>query len=331
MSEPSQTPSETPQTPQTPEPKLTDTDATIPPAQAATNLRPATETRARQPSSGAQRGAVRSIHYTLSYLAQNVERGPQGAIVLLHDLPGGAFVWKGVLPQLAATGRAVYAFDLLGYGQSDHPWPSDTTNWGQADCLLYAFQAMGLRDIVLVGLGVGGSTAQTLATRLFQGGVAKLALLNTYAYEHAFAPNWPLPDMQKHRDPELAHTISVEQLQQELRQALPLGSAKGLSSAQVDTYADEWNSTVGKFMLMQHVRAMNPLYINSVASDVIKLRIPVRIIWGERDEVTPLALGERLSREAGTARLEVIKGAGHMLLDDAPDQVARLLADFVRE
>ncbi|HLY31815.1 MAG TPA: alpha/beta hydrolase, partial [Ktedonobacterales bacterium] len=280
---------------------------------------------------GAQRGTVRSIHYTLRYLAQNIERGPRGAIVLLHDLPGGAFVWESALPQLAETGRAVYAFDMLGYGQSDHPWPSDTTIWGHADCLLYAFQALGLHEITLVGFGVGGSVAQTLATRLFQDGVAKLALINTYAYTHAFAPNWPLPEMEKHQDPELAHTISVEQTQSELRQALPLGAAKGLSGARVDTYASEWNSVTGKFLLMQHVRSMIPLYSNSVASDVTKLRIPMLVIWGERDEVTPLTLGQRLARETSDARLEVVSGAGHMILDDAPDQVARLLAEFARK
>ncbi|HEX3269731.1 MAG TPA: hypothetical protein VHR15_03705, partial [Ktedonobacterales bacterium] len=62
------------------------------------NLDPAPQQPAQPPqpartdssASSARRGTVRSIHYTLSYLAQNSERGPQGAIVLLHDLPGGA-------------------------------------------------------------------------------------------------------------------------------------------------------------------------------------------------------------------------------------------------
>src|SRR6476660_6023804 len=112
------------------------------------NVNPAPQQTSAQPPQSARadtstrRGTVRSIHYTLSYLAQNVERGPQGAIVLLHDLPGGAFAWEGVLPGLAAMGRANYAFDMLGYGQSAHPWPSDTSNWGQADCLQYAFEAL---------------------------------------------------------------------------------------------------------------------------------------------------------------------------------------------
>jgi len=320
---------------------MSETDETNEPAQPTAQptevgAAPVTPTAARQTptatnASGAQWGSVNSIHYTLSYLAQNTQAGPRGAIVLLHDLPGGAFVWEGALPVLAATGRAVYAFDMLGYGQSERPWPSDTSIWGHADCLHFALRELGLTEITLVGFGLGGGVAQTLATRLYRDGVAKLALVNSYAYSYAFAPNWPLPDMAKHQDPDLAHSIKADQLLDELRQALPLGSAKGLSQARLDAYVNEWSGDVGKFMLMQHVRSMIPAYLNAVASDVTKLRIPVLALWGERDEVTPLAtLGHRLARETGPAQLEVIPGAGHMILDDAPDEVARRLAAFVR-
>jgi pimeloyl-ACP methyl ester carboxylesterase len=91
---------------------------------------------------------------------------------------------------------------------------------------------------------------------------------------------------------------------------------------------DEWNSEVGKHLLFQHVRLMIPSYQNSPASDLRQLHIPVLIAWGEHDTVTPLSLGQRLAREIPGARFERIAGAGHVLVDDAPDAVGRLLADF---
>lgn len=304
--------------PQTPPPAA--------PAPAAST--PAATPRANAPSA-AQRGIVRSIHYTLSYTVQNAERGPHGAIVLLHDVPGGAFVWERVAPTLAATGRAVYAFDLLGFGQSDKPWPADTSIWGHADCLTYAFRSLGLTDITLVGFGLGGGVAQTLATRLYRDDVARLALIDTYAYEYAFAPNWPFPDMAKHQDPELAHHMKVEEEQAELRQTLPAGAAGGLSADRLAAYLTEWNSDLGKNVIMQQVRNMLPLYQNSIATDLVTLDRPLLVIWGERDTVTPLELGQRITSEARQARLEVIPGAGHLILDEAPDRVAALLASFV--
>jgi pimeloyl-ACP methyl ester carboxylesterase len=274
---------------------------------------------------------VRSIHYTLSYLVQNPERGPQGAIVLLHDLPGGAFAWEGVLPALVATERAVYAFDMLGYGQSAHPWPSDTSNWGQADCLQYAFEALKLTDITLVGVGLGGAVAQTLATRLYRDKVARLVLINSYLYNTAFAPNWPLTEMAKRQDPEAPHHTKPEDLLTDLRATLPNGAAKTLPGARLDAYTNEWQGKVGMEMLFQHVRLMRPDYVNSVSTDVELWQKPILLLWGDQDSVTPLSLGQRLAAANPNARLEVLRGAGHLALDDAPGAVAQLVSDFARQ
>lgn len=298
---------------------------------AAATGSPAQPSRPASSGSVAQREIVRSIHYTLSYLVANPQQGPVGAIVLLHDFPGEAASWEPLLPALAATGRAVYAFDMLGFGQSDKPWPADTTNWGHADCLTYAFQRLGLRDITLVGVGLGGGVAQTLATRLYREGVARLALINSYAYQYAFAPNWPFPDMVKHQDPEFAHHMTVAEAQDELRQTIPLASAKGLSASRLTAYLEAWNSDLGKNLVMQQARNMLPLYLNAVSTDLILLERPLLLIWGERDEVTPIALGRRIASEARDARLEVVPGAGHLILDDAPDAVASQLVAFMRQ
>jgi pimeloyl-ACP methyl ester carboxylesterase len=300
------------------------------------NLDPAPQQPPAQPpqsaraDSSARRGTVRSIHYTLSYLAQNAERGPQGAIVLLHDLPGGAFAWEGVLPGLAATGRAVYAFDMLGYGQSAHPWPSDTSNWGQADCLQYAFEALKLSGITLVGAGIGGAVAQALATRLYREKVARLVLINSYLYNVAFAPNWPLTEMAKRQDPEAPHHTKPEDLLGDLRATLPNGAAHALPGGRLDAYTNEWQGKVGTEMLFQHVRLMRPDYVNSVSTDVELWPKPILLLWSEQDHVTPLSLAQRLAAANPNAQLEVLRGAGHLALDDAPSAIAQPLGDFVR-
>lgn len=278
-----------------------------------------------------ERGTVRSIHYNLSYIVRNAARGPRGAIVLLHDFPGGAFSWADVLPALDVAGRAVYAFDLLGYGQSEFAWPSDTSVWGQGDCLKYAFQALGLRDIVLVGIGQGAAVAQVLATRLYFGQVAKLVLINSYAYEYAFAPNWPLTEMEKRHDPEAPKHTTLDSVMADLRNTLPQGAANTtfLAGSKLDAYVSQWQSEIGKEMLFQHARLMLPLYLNSVGSDLKKLAYPVMIVWGEQDIITPLPLGQRLAREIPGARFELLKGVGHMALDEAPDAVGKLVVDFI--
>ena len=277
-----------------------------------------------------ERRSAHVIHYDLSYIVQGAEHGTDGAIVLLHDIPSGAFAWDNVLPQLAGMQRAVYAIDMLGYGLSDHPWPADTSVWGQADCLYMLFNDLRLTNVILVGHGLGGGVAQVLATRLSPQRVAALVLIDTIAYEYAFAPDWPIPNMQKAQDPDAPRHTSIEDMLNQLRSSLPNGTqnSERFKDA-LNDYVDPWNSELGKEMLYQHIRLLIPSYVNSVSSDLHAMGKPTLIIWGEKDQQVPLKIGQRLHREIPESRLVIIPGAGHMILFDAPEQVASAIADFV--
>lgn len=281
-------------------------------------------------STGLERRSAHVIHYNLSYVVQGAEYGTDGAIVLLHDLLGGAFTWDAIMPQLAGLKRAVYAIDMLGYGLSDHPWPADTSVWGHADCLSLLLNQLNLTNVVLVGHGLGGGVAQVLATRLSTDRVAALVLIDTICYEHAFAPDWPLTDMKKSQDPDLPWGVDPANLQKELRANLPnaVVNTKGFSQV-IDQYTEPWNSNLGKEVLYQHVRLLVPYYSNAVSSDLKALGKPALLIWGEKDQQNPLKYAQRLHREIPEARLVIVPDAGHLVLFDAPDKVASALNDFI--
>ena len=274
---------------------------------------------------------ARVIHYNLSYIVQGLEFGTDGAIVLLHDIVAGAFVWADVMPHLASLKRAVYAIDLLGYGESDHPWPADTSNWGQADGLNMLFEQLKLTNIILVGHGFGGSVAQVLATRLSRERVAALVLIDSTCYEHSFAENWPLPEMKKRQDYDAPKETKVEDMIRDLGETLPSASVNPQRFRDfMSDYIDQWNSELGKEVLFQQIRLLNPNYTNSVASDLKVLGKPVLITWGEKDQQTPLKLAQRLHRDIPESRLVIIPDAGHLVLFDAPEAVGSTLVDFIK-
>ncbi len=277
-----------------------------------------------------ERRSARVIHYDLSYVVQGAEHGTDGAVVLLHDIVGGAYTWDGVLSRLTGLNRAVYAIDMLGYGQSDRPWPADTSIWGHADALSYLFRQLNLTNIVLVGQGIGGGVAQVLATRLTPERVAALVLVDTICYEYTFAPNWPLADMKKYQDPELAKHQDLKDLIADLQSTLPNGTANpDKLKDHLDTYVQPWNDPIGMEAFLQQVRLLLPNYSNSVSSDLRTMGKPTLIIWGERDAQIPLKFAQRLHREIPESRLVIIPDAGHMILFDAPTEVASALEDFI--
>jgi pimeloyl-ACP methyl ester carboxylesterase len=273
------------------------------------------------------RGRVHTIHYELSYLKQGTIDPAQPVVVLLHDFPGDATNWQPVLPAL--TRYPVLAFDMLGFGESERPWPADVSVWGHADALNLALRDMGLQQVILAGVGLGGGVAQVLATRLLAERVRGLALIDSEAYQYAFNANWPLTDMEKQQDPELPMHTPVDQFEAALRQTVPQASAKGLSGAALDALVKPWLSDLGKELFYQQIRKLVPYYLNAVADDLTHLTCPTLIIWGEKDTIFPQQWGVRLARNIPNAQLQVIPGAGHLILNDAPDQVAKLLSDFI--
>ena len=277
-----------------------------------------------------ERRSARSIHYNISYIVQGSEHGTDGAIVLLHDIPSGAFTWEGLIPQLAGLNRAVYAIDMLGFGASDHPWPADMSVWGQADMLLYLFKELNLTNIVLVGLGFGGGVAQILTTRLYRDQVAAVVLINSICYLHAFAPNWPLPDMQKRQDFDAPKQSSLEDVIRDLRATLPnaVQDTERFSDV-LDDYVSQWDSEVGKEVLYQVIRQLEPNYVNSVASDLHAVHKPFLIVWGGKNTIVPVKYAERLHREIAGSSLVVVPDAGHMILFDAPGAVTDAINEFL--
>jgi pimeloyl-ACP methyl ester carboxylesterase len=279
-----------------------------------------------------ERRTAHSVHYNISYLVQGAEYGTDGAIVLLHDIPAGAFSWQEIISQLAGLKRAIYAIDMLGYGQSDHPWPADTSIWGHADVLSYLLTNLNLTNIILVGHGLGGGVAQILATRLYREQTAALVLIDSICYQHTFAKDWPLPEMEKRRDLDAPKQAELEDMIHDLRATLPkavvnTGRFKGV----INEYIEPWNSELGKEVLFQHIRLLIPEYLNAVSTDLQVAGKPILLIWGDKDEQTPLKDAERLHREIPDSQLVIVANAGHLILLDAPEAVIKTLIDFISD
>ena len=89
-----------------------------------------------------------------------VEAGPAGGpvVVLLHGEPTWSFLYRTVIPPLAAAGLRVIAPDLVGFGRSDKP--ASVSDHSYARHVEWTrrllFDALDLRDVTLVGQDWGG-------------------------------------------------------------------------------------------------------------------------------------------------------------------------------
>ena len=58
------------------------------------------------------------------------------------------------------------------------------------------------------------------------------------------------------------------------------------------------------------------------------MQTPVQIVWGERDAWLDPAFARRLNELLPDSSLELIPQAGHFVMEDRPEEVARILVEF---
>ena len=281
--------------------------------------------------------------------AAGAAAGP--TLVLLHGLPTSSWLWRQCLPALALArpGWWIIAPDLPGYGRSAArvgAGPRDLGRW------LHALLAtLGVGRFVLGGHDLGGLIALTDAVaratradhpaRLGGPHLERLILLDTTIY--------PAPRLVLGLVPTLVPPFADLSLlwlgrggaaRDAARRAFYVAGLRGLlapgtllSEAEWAEYALPYGAMAGWREATRSIRALAPQtpFVLRRLADLRRLTVPTRLIWGANDPFFPLGTAERLRRAIPGAegQVQVIAGAGHFPQEDHPDEVARLIADFL--
>ena len=81
---------------------------------------------------------------------------------------------------------------------------------------------------------------------------------------------------------------------------------------------------------MTVMRALRHILRDDVRPLLTELRMPVLVMWGERDTIIPLAHGVEMRQLIPGARLHVLRGAFHNPMVDSPDEFNTALLAFLQ-
>lgn len=82
-----------------------------------------------------------------------VDEGPRDAkpVLMLHGEPTWSYLYRHMIPPVAAAGLRVVAPDLVGFGKSDKPAARDDYSYaGQVAWIRHWMESLDLRDVTLV-------------------------------------------------------------------------------------------------------------------------------------------------------------------------------------
>lgn len=257
--------------------------------------------------------------------------GDGETVVLIHGMAGSSRTWRDVMPRLAHQFRVI-APDLLGHGESAKPL-GDYSLGAHASGLRDLLVGMlGVERATLVGQSLGGGVAMQLAYQhpelcerlvlVSSGGLGRevswlLRLLTLPAAESLM----PLLFPRFLRKPGNA-------LSRQLRD-------RGLRAPRL---AEMWRAYASltepenRAAFVRTLRAVIDLGGQTVsATDRLYLTaaVPTLIVWGDRDDIIPVAHAHEAHAQMPGSRLEVLPGVGHFPQSEEPVRFAELLVDFV--
>ncbi len=257
----------------------------------------------------------------LSYL-----RAGEGSPLLLLHGTYWSRVWAPVIPRLAQD-HAVFALDYPGFGRSGGQLTVENAAVPRlAELILRAADALRVGNtFYLAGHDIGGAVAQHIAA-FSQDRVPKLALVNSVLYD-----SWPVPRVAHFRDPEVARSVTPEQLVELRREALRGAVERSLSPAEEEDYLSPWSSEDSVRSWTALAAAADARYTMELVEPLQIAGLPILLLWGEEDSAQPIDFARRFAREFPQARLVAVPGAGHIPMEDDPEIAGDALAGFFAE
>src|SRR4051794_33392003 len=234
------------------------------------------------------------------------------AVVLLHGAGFDHTAWALHSRWFAHHGFGVLAPDLPGHGRSSgRPLP---TIAAMADWTAALLEAAGVQRAKLIGHSMGSLIALDTAAR-HRAKVSSLALIATAA-SMKVAPD--LLKVAEANDRAAIDMISIWGLgfQAELGGSL----APGLW---MHSGAQRVLEQCRPGVLFNDLSACNS-YQNALAA-AAQVKVPATFIIGERDMMTPAKAGKALAAALPDSRTVVLRGAGHMMMVEQPDQLLAAL------
>jgi pimeloyl-ACP methyl ester carboxylesterase len=256
-----------------------------------------------------------------------LQAGAGTPLLLVHGLLGGSFCWRLALPELARQ-YDVYAVDLPGASQS-RDMGIDCSIACQAGRLSHFIRQMGWKEVALMGSSFGGAIAMMVASQQQS--------LRTVRSLVLVSPVNPWSDFGQGRIRFLSSRFGGWFL----RMALPL-SRPCHPFALRRMYGDPRRIPEGtlegyRASILDRGRAANVLTalrnwqrdLEALREIIPKLKFPTLLIWGTQDKAVDPGSAEKLRERLPNATLKWISGAGHLPFEEAPEELNRLVLEFL--
>lgn len=250
------------------------------------------------------------------------ERGSGTPLILIHGMFGDYLDWEPVLEPLS-VGHRVIAVDLPGFGTSSKPRRVYSAQFF-VSTLDEFFRQLGIGNVILAGNSFGGQIAMLYALA-HPASVTKLVLVNSGGFK-------------KYSEEEKAQIESrfsenvLAGLTPQINALLFAGVFTRPSEMSV-RYLEKQNTKLQRPDFSAYVYALVnsiQLALSTCLLDRLpELRCPTLLVWGDSDQVLPVAQAETAVKRLPFGELKRIPGCGHAPQMECPASFLEAVQPFL--
>jgi pimeloyl-ACP methyl ester carboxylesterase len=255
------------------------------------------------------------------------EYGEGPTMLCVHGLFFDHTTWSGVAHALGDQFQVV-ALDLPGFGESEKPsptrFPYGVDSFTEAVADLYA--GLDLGRAAVVGHGVGGAVALTLAARHPEL-VSQLVLVDALCYETSRGLERQLALVPFLGSFVFRQVWGRTAFRTFFRERL-LSPGATVSTERIDYFYDLFNTPAARGSALATLRATTDS--RGVVAQTGRITTPTLVVWGRSDKVFPAGFGQRLAREIHGCGFQLLD-TGHSPQEERPDELARVIRRFLQD
>ncbi len=243
----------------------------------------------------------------MEYNYNHVIQGKKSTIVFIHGAGGGIEQWSSQVKFFQKQGFKTLAINLPGHGKSPRLEKISIEKYSKAITTLVS--DLQISSLVLVGHSMGGGIVQQLAIngRLK---IHAIVLIGTGAKLN------------------VAPTI-IEMISNTFNEAMNFLGQYAYSN-NIDLKIIEKNERLirsnGKEILLADFEACKNF---DQRTEISRITCPTLIICGENDQMTPVKFSTYLHEHIKNSRLEIIPSGGHFIFQEKPDEVNKIILNFL--
>lgn len=267
-----------------------------------------------------------------------LDQGSGSPVVMLHGNPSWSFYYRNLVRTLSPTHRCVVP-DHMGCGLSDKPGDDryDYTLARRVADLERLLAHLGItEDITLVLHDWGGMIGMAYAAR-HPRAIRRLVVMNTAAFHLPADKPFPLA-LRICRDTRLG-SLMVRGFNAFSLAASFVGCKRNPLTPELRLLYrlpyDSWANRIATLRFVQDI-PLGPNdrgfeLVSSVARGLEQFRrLPMLLVWGERDFVFDRHFLKEWRRRFPEAQVRSYADGGHYILEDLKDEVLPLIAEFIR-